>query len=51
MAQKRKRKKTSVAKWIVRVFLLILFIAAVVIVFLVWDNYFNDKKDSSPKTS
>ena len=51
MAQKRKRKKTNIMKWVVRAFLLALFIAAVVIVFLVWDNYFNDKKDNNPKAS
>lgn len=43
MAQKRKRNK----KWISWVILLVLFVAAGAIVFLVWDNYFNDKKGNS----
>ena len=45
MAQKLKRKRSK--KWISWVFLLVLLILAGVIVFLVWDNYFNDKKDNS----
>lgn len=45
MAQKRKKKKTNVKKWVVRGFLLILLIAAGVISFMVWDSYFNKKKD------
>lgn len=43
MAKKRKQK--NIVKWVVRGFLLVLLIAAGVIVYLVWDNYFNDKKD------
>ena len=38
---KRKRNK----KWIHRLIFLVLLIAAGVICFLVWDNYFNDQKD------
>ena len=45
MAQKRKKKKTNVKKWAVRGFLLILLIVAGVISFMVWDSYFNKKKD------
>lgn len=40
MAQKRKRSK----KWISWLIILILLIAAGVVVYLVWDNYFNEKK-------
>ena len=41
MAQKRKRSK----KWISWVILVVLLVAAGVVVYLVWDNYFNDKKE------
>ncbi|MBR2754044.1 hypothetical protein IKD82_02715 [Candidatus Saccharibacteria bacterium] len=40
MAQKRKRNK----KWVYRLLMLVLLIIAGVIVYLVWDGYFNDKK-------
>ena len=40
MAQKRKRNK----KWIYWIVMVGLFVAAVVVAYLVWDNYFNDKK-------
>lgn len=40
MAQKRKRSK----KWISWLIILILLIAAGVVVYLVWDNYFSEKK-------
>lgn len=43
MARRRKRSK----KWISTLFILILLVAACVIVYLVWDNYFNDDKDKS----
>lgn len=45
MAQKRKRSK----KWIYYLFMLVLLIAAGVVVYLVWDNYFNDKKTEDRK--
>lgn len=45
MARRRKRSK----KWISTVFILILLVAAGVVIYLVWDNYFNDKKEE-PKT-
>ena len=41
MAQKRKRNK----KWIYWLIILVLLVAADVVVYLVWDNYFNDKAD------
>ena len=41
MAQKRKRNK----KWMYWLAMLVLLVVAGVIVYLVWDNYFNDKKD------
>lgn len=40
MAKKHKKNK----KWLTVVMFLVLFIAAAVIVFLVWDSYFKDKK-------
>lgn len=43
MAQKQKRKRSK--KWVSWVILLVLLIGAGVVVYLVWDNYFNDKKD------
>lgn len=42
MAQKRKRSK----KWIYYLVMFVLLIAAGVTVYLVWDNYFHDKKDN-----
>ena len=45
MAQKRKRNRSK--KWISWLILLILAVAAGVIVYLVWDNYFNDKKEDN----
>ena len=49
MAQKRKRSK----KWICWVVILVLLVAAGVVVYLVWDNYFRDKSEETdaPKTS
>ena len=41
MAQKRKRNK----KWLFWVMIVVLFVTAVVVCYLVWDNYFRDKKD------
>lgn len=46
MAQKRKRNK----KWISWLLLLLLLIGAAVVVFLVWDNYFRDKKEDAQQT-
>ena len=48
MAQKRKKQK----KWISWVVLLVLFLVAGAIVYLVWDSYFKDKDDGvdEPKT-
>lgn len=43
MARRRKRSK----KWISWLIILILVIAAGVVVYLVWDNYFNDDKGRS----
>ena len=43
MAQTRKRKKT----WISWAILLVLLIGAGAVVYLVWDNYFNDKKNNN----
>ena len=43
MVQKRKRKKT----WISWVILLVLLIGAGVVAYLVWDNYFNDKRNNN----
>ncbi len=40
MAKKHKKNK----KWIARLVFLLLFIAAAVVAYLVWDNYFRDKK-------
>lgn len=40
MAQKRKRNR----KWISRAIILVLLIAAVVVIYLVWDSYFSDRK-------
>lgn len=45
MAQKRKRNRSK--KWVSWLILLILIVVAGVIVYLVWDNYFNDKKDNN----
>ncbi|MDO4746776.1 MAG: hypothetical protein Q4A70_00305 [Candidatus Saccharibacteria bacterium] len=42
MAKKQKRNK----KWISWLIILILFIAAAVVAYLVWDNYFRDKDDN-----
>ena len=49
MSQKRKSKQKNVGKWVGRGFLLALLIAAGVVAFLVWDNYFNDKKEEPKK--
>ena len=46
MAQKRKRSK----KWISWVFILVLVITAGVVCYLVWDNYFRDKKEEGEET-
>lgn len=48
MAKRRRSKK-----WIWRLLFLILLIIAVVVCYLVWDSYFNDKKDDKgePETS
>lgn len=40
---RRRRSK----KWISWLIILILLVAAFVVVYLVWDNYFNDNKDKS----
>lgn len=49
MAQKRKSKQRNIGKWVGRGFLLALLIAAGVVAYLVWDNYFNDKKEEPKK--
>lgn len=49
MAQKRKGKQKNIGKWVGRGFLLALLIAAGVVSYLVWDNYFNDRKEESKK--
>ncbi len=43
---RRKRSK----KWISSLIILVLVIAAGVVCYLVWDNYFNDKKEESEKS-
>lgn len=43
MAQKRKRNKS----WVYWIVIFVLLIAAGVVAYLVWDNYFNDKKADS----
>lgn len=45
MAQRRKRSK----KWIYWVVILVLAVAAGVVAYLVWDNYFRGKSDSDDK--
>lgn len=45
MAQKRKRNRSK--KWVSWLILLILAVVAGVIVYLVWDNYFNVEKDNN----
>ena len=42
MAQKRKKNNK---KWISWVLIIILFVAVAVVCYLVWDNYFKDKKE------
>lgn len=42
--EKRRRRNR---KWISRLIILVLLIVAAVVCFLVWDNYFNDKKEQS----
>lgn len=49
MPQKRKSKQRNIGKWVGRGFLLVLLIAAGVVAYLVWDNYFNDKKEEPKK--
>ena len=44
MAQKRKNSK----KWIFWVLMVVLFVAAAVVCYLVWSNYFRDKKEDKP---
>ena len=46
MVQRRKRSKN----WISWVIILVLLIAAGVVVYLVWDNYFEDKKNDNTDT-
>ena len=46
MARRRKNKR----KWISWLIILVLLIAAGVVVYLVWDNYFNEKKDEIETT-
>ena len=41
MARRRKRRKS----WISWLFIVFLLVAACVVVYLVWDNYFNDNKE------
>ena len=41
MARRRRRSK----KWVSWLIILILLVAAGVVVYLVWDNYFNDRND------
>ena len=40
MTQKRKRNK----RWVSRLLILVLFVAAGVVLYLVWDTYFNDNR-------
>lgn len=42
MAKKHKKQK----KWIFRLIVLVLFVTAAVVVYLVWDAYFKDKKSN-----
>lgn len=44
MAQKRKNSK----KWIFWVLMVVLFVAAAVVCYLVWNNYFRDKEEDKP---
>ena len=45
MVQRRRRSK----KWISWLIILVLLVAAVIVAYQVWDNYFNDKKE--PETT
>ncbi|MBR2994473.1 hypothetical protein IKF32_00950 [Candidatus Saccharibacteria bacterium] len=45
MAKKHKKNK----KWLYPMLILVLFVIAAIVVFLVWDSYFRDKKESEPK--
>ena len=44
MPKRRRRNK----KWTSRLIFLVLLIIAGIIVYLVWDGYFNDKEDKNP---
>ena len=44
MAKQKNKKTKKIFYW---VFMLVLLIAAAVVTYLVWDNYFNDKKDET----
>lgn len=45
MAQKRKKNSK---KWISCLLMVILFVVAATVCYLVWDNYFKDKKEEKP---
>ena len=45
MAQKRKKNNK---KWLYWILVVILFVVAAVVCYLVWDNYFRDKKEDEP---
>lgn len=40
-----RRRRRSKSRWIVRLLFLVLIIGAVVVAYLVWDNYFKEKDD------
>ena len=47
MSRRRKRSK----KWVSRLIILILLVVAGIIVYLVWDGYFNNEKEDTPTPS
>lgn len=46
MAQKRKKNNK---KWLYWILIVILFVVAAIVCYLVWDNYFRDKKENAPE--